>query len=75
MVDGHEHEKQKDHRKYFTTKYLTAIEPRCHRSVQLTQGQFQSLSAHNKVLNTGHTYDGIDGSKIIEFCVDDHECL
>ena len=50
MVDGHEHNKQKKHRTHFTTKYLTAIEPWCHCLVQLTQGQFHLLPAHNNIL-------------------------
>ena len=72
MVDGHEHEKHKKQGKYFTIKYLTAIEPWCRSWVQLTQRQFQSLPAHKNVLNTDHAYNGIDSSKMIEFHVDNH---
>jgi hypothetical protein len=34
-VDGHEHEDQKRHWSKFTKKYLTQLEPRSHRWVQM----------------------------------------
>jgi len=79
-VDGHEHEAQKKHRSKFTSEYLTKLEPRSHRWVQMTVEQYSSLQAsldkEEKILASGYQYkDTITGVDMIEFHVDDHECI
>lgn len=79
MVDGHEHKPQREHRDKLTAEYITVLETRCHRWIQMLVEEFQernsNLEEGNKILNTGYTYDAINGEKMIELHVDDHECL
>ena len=79
-VDGHEHEAQKKHRSKFTTEYLTKLEPCSHRWVQMTVEKYLSIQAtldeKEKILPSGYKYkDTITGIDMIEFHVDDHECM
>mmetsp|Transcript_34281 Transcript_34281/g.58189 ORF Transcript_34281/g.58189 Transcript_34281/m.58189 type:complete len:94 (-) Transcript_34281:380-661(-) len=74
MVDGHEHEEQRKNRKKLTTEYTAVIEPRCHRWVQMSLEEFDSLPKKDEILNGGYTYKGVDGSNMVEYHVDDHEC-
>ena len=57
-VDGHEHEDQKRHRSEFTNKYLTQLEARSHRWVQMSTEMAEilklSLPANDPLLVTGH---------------------
>jgi hypothetical protein len=45
-VDGHEKPEQQEHRAQFINQYLTKIEPRCHRWVQLTVDELQQIKSH-----------------------------
>mmetsp|Transcript_27620 Transcript_27620/g.59008 ORF Transcript_27620/g.59008 Transcript_27620/m.59008 type:complete len:743 (+) Transcript_27620:485-2713(+) len=75
MVDGHEHKAQRLHRDQLTANYLTVLEPRCHRWVQMPVSLFEDLPERSEILHSGYTYTGIDGHAMIELHVDDHECL
>jgi hypothetical protein len=79
-VDGHEHEEQKKHRSQFTQRYLSDLEPRSHRWVQMSVEKAESiqssLPANNKLIVTGHKYhDPLTDTECIEFHVDDHDCM
>ena len=74
-LDGHEHPAQVTHRKEHIRKYLRELEPLCHRWIQLTEDEYGLLKEKHDILHKGHSYDGIDGVDMIEFHVDDHECL
>ena len=79
-VDGHEHEDQKSHRSKFTQKYLTQLEPRSHRWVQMSMDNAEiiklSLPAKDPLLVTGHIYvDPDTGVDHVEFHVNDHDCM
>ena len=79
-VDGHEHEDQKRHRSEFTNKYLTQLEARSHRWVQMSTDQAEiiklSLPANDPLLSTGYIYSDPDtATHHVEFHVDDHDCL
>ncbi len=78
--NSHEHEDQKRHRSKFTKKYLTQLEPRSHRWVQMSTDQAEiirlSLPANDPLLCTGHSYvDPDTGVDHVEFHVDDHDCM
>ena len=75
MVDDHEHPEQQEHRTKFTTEYLTDLEIRCFRWVQISKSNFDNLPERSKILNNGYTYTGVDGEAIIKLHVDDHDCL
>ena len=75
MVDGHEHPAQRKHRKWLTREYTMNLERRCHRWVQMTVQEFESLPKREEILKKGHSYRGINGEEMIEYHVDDHECL
>ncbi|KAL7525012.1 hypothetical protein ACHAXR_003180, partial [Thalassiosira sp. AJA248-18] len=76
MVDGHEHEEQRKHRKEFTAEYLTVLEKRSHRWIQILKTEFDAMKACTPgILASGYTYTAIDGRAMIEFHVDDHECM
>jgi hypothetical protein len=45
-VDGHEHEEQKKHRSQFTQRYLSDLEPRSHRWVQMSVEKAECLFDH-----------------------------
>ena len=75
MVDGHEHPEQQEHRTKFTTEYLTELEIRCFRWVQISQADFDNFPEKEDITNHGYTYTGVDGVAMIEFHVDDHDCL
>jgi len=72
-VDGHEHPSQIAHRNKFTDEYLTNLEPRSHRWVQIPKDVYVALIASlpTKPLVRGYEYE----NEMIEFHVDDHECL
>ena len=72
-VDGHKHPSQIAHRNKFTDKYLTNLEPRSHRWVQIPKDVYVALieSLPTKPLVRGYEY----GNEMIEFHVDDHKCL
>jgi hypothetical protein len=79
-VDGHEHEEQKKHHSQFTQRYLSDLEPRSHRWVQMSVEKAESirssLPANNKLRVTGHKYnDPVTDTECIEFHVDDHDCM
>ena len=42
-VDGHEKPKQQRHCTKFISEYLTKIEPRCHRWIQLSNKEFDTV--------------------------------
>ncbi len=79
-INGHEHKDQKRHRSKFTKKYLTQLEPRSHRWVQMSTEKAElmkpSLPANNLLLSTGHIYvDPDTGVDHVEFHVDNHHCI
>ena len=75
-VDGHEHPEQLKHRDWFTKEYLTKIEPRSHRWVQITEEQYKCLREMEDLLNEGYQYRSDDDNRPMrEFHVDDHEKL
>ena len=41
----------------------------------MTKAEFDELPERSEILNTGYTYDGVDGNAMIELHVNDHECL
>ena len=43
MVDGHEHPAQREHQQKCTPEYLTELEPRCQRWVQMQKSEFDQL--------------------------------
>ena len=55
MVDGHEHPDQKAHRTKFTTEYLTALEIRCFRWIQMSVTDFTNLPERSSIKNDGFT--------------------
>ena len=59
-VYGQEKPEQQKHRAQFIKQYLTKIEPRCHRWVQLTLAELQSikstLDSHHSILNGGYYF-------------------
>ena len=76
-VDGHEHDEQKDHRKLLTTKYLTVMEPRSHRWVQMTSDKYHQLKQDapdtDPLTATGYKFtDPQTGANMVELHVDDH---
>jgi hypothetical protein len=70
-VNGHEHPNQIAHRTKFTDKYLTKLEPRSHRWVQIPKDVYVALisSLPTKPLVCGYEY----GNEMIEFHVDDRK--
>ena len=76
-MDGHEKPEQQRHRTKFISEYLTKIEPRCHRWIQLSNKEFDTVKeqlGQSKLLNKGYQYKCC-GVEMIEFHVDDHEYL
>jgi len=79
-VDGHEHLSQILHWSKFTTEYLTNLEPRSHRWVQIPAYEYQtlisSLPDKDTLLFLGYQFiDPNTGIVMLEFHVDDHRCL
>ena len=85
-VDKHEAPENVEHRSKFIDNYLTKLEPRMHRWVQLTIDKFESIQQSlpekvsggrsAKIDKQGYRYtDPETSEKMIEFHVDDHECL
>jgi hypothetical protein len=73
-VDGHEKPEQQEHRAKFITTYMTEIEPRCHRWVQLSMKELDRMECNTIILNKGFRYQD-KGTDMVEFHVDDHEEL
>ena len=69
MVDGHKHPAQRKHHNEFTAEYLTILETRCHRWIQMTKAEFDELPERSEILNTGYTYTGVDGNAMMELHV------
>ncbi len=61
------------HRKKFTNEYLTNLELRSHRWVQVPKDVYNALIASlpTKPLVCGYEYE----NEMLEFHVDDHDCL
>jgi hypothetical protein len=79
-VDGHEHEEQKKHRSQFTQRYLSDLEPRSHRWVQMSVDKAESIQSslpvNDKRMVTGHKYnDPVTDTECIKFHVDNHDCM
>ena len=77
-VDGHEREEQIQHRRQFTTRYLSDIEKFTYRWVQMPVAKLQSiqslLSEDEKIIPCGHRYwDPVTNEEWVEFHVDDHD--
>ena len=72
-VDGHEHPSQIAHRNKFTNQYLTDLEPRSHRWVQIPKDVYEATIASlpTRPLACGYEYE----NEMLEFHVDDHDCL
>jgi len=75
MVDGHEHEQQREHRKWLTTEYITKLEMNAHRWIQMPVAKFEELPCSKVILGKGYTYTGVDNEPMIELHVDDHNDL
>ena len=74
-VDGHERPEQQHHRSQFIKDYLTRIERRCHRWVQLTHEELECLHkmlGNRNILNRSYQFEQF-GVEMFEFHVDDHE--
>lgn len=68
-VDGHEREDVVAHRNAFCKNYLTVLEPRCRRWIQLPLSEAATI----KTLDTDfghHFYDIISDETRVEFHVD-----
>ena len=77
-VDGHEREEQIQHRRQFTTRYLSDIEKFTYQWVQMPVAKLQSiqssLSEDEKIIPCGHRYwDPVTNEEWVEFHVDDHD--
>ena len=70
MVDGHNHPEQQEHHTKFTTEYLTDLEIRCFRWVQISVSDFDNLPERKESLNGGHTYTGVNGDSMVKLHVD-----
>ena len=78
FVDGHERPNVVFRRNEFCTLYLTKLEPRTHRWIQVTAETVENWKRDNKVSehdNRGYNYVSVDNKNMIEFHVDDLDLL
>ena len=72
-MDGHERPAQRFARKQFSKRYLTEIEPRCYRWIQISDDDLIAYRNDNKIpkdLHSDHEYELEDRTKMHEFHVD-----
>ena len=80
FVDGHEREDVVFRRNEFCKEYLTKIERRCHRWIQVTKETVERWRREKKPSEfndnaKGYSYRSADGIEMVEFHVDDHDFL
>jgi hypothetical protein len=84
FVDGHERPDVVFRRNEFCSKYLSNLEPRTHRWIQVTKETVEKWKSENKisedVAGHGYTYcqeqhSGMPGDEMVEFHVDDYDML
>ena len=80
FVDGHERPNVVFHRNQFCKDYLSKLEPRCHRWIQVTKETVERWKHERLPLNLnanakGYSYLSDDGIQMVEFHVDDHDFL
>ena len=80
FVDGHERPDVVFHRNHFCKDYLSRLEPRCHRWIQVTKETVEGWKRERKAFDlnanaNGYTYLSEDGIEMVEFHVDDHDFL
>lgn len=77
-VDGHERLDVVLHRKAFTEEYLTELEPRCYRWLQVKKSEVETWKKEEKIPsddNRGYHYKSVDDEEYVEFHADDYEFL
>ncbi|KAI2496104.1 hypothetical protein MHU86_18381 [Fragilaria crotonensis] len=80
FVDGHERPNVVFHRNQFCKDYLSKLEPRCHRWIQVTKEtverwKHERLPSNMNANAKGYSYLSDDGIEMVEFHVDDHDFL
>jgi hypothetical protein len=80
FVDGHERPNVVAHRNEFCTRYLTCLEPRTHRWIQVTKETVEQWKSEKKISDNGGLHNGFayldnSGTEMIEFHVDDYDFL
>ena len=80
FVDGHERPNVVCHRNEFCTNYLSKLEPRTHRWIQVTKETVEKWKSEKRISDDaagqGYAYrEQISGEQMIEFHVDDYELL
>jgi hypothetical protein len=83
FVDGHERPDVVCRRNEFCSKYLSTLEPRTHRWIQVTKETVEKWKSENKIseddAGRGYTYreqhSGVPGIEMVEFHVDDYDIL
>ncbi|KAI2500715.1 hypothetical protein MHU86_13743 [Fragilaria crotonensis] len=81
FVDGHERPNVVFHRNEFCTNYLTKLEPRTHRWIQVTKETVEKWKSEKKIsydddARRGYTYqDQQTGEEMVEFHVNDFDML
>jgi hypothetical protein len=84
FVDGHERPDVVFRRNEFCSKYLSNLEPRTHRWIQVTKETVEKWKSENKIseddAGRGYTYyqdqhSGVPGDEMVEFHVDDYDML
>jgi hypothetical protein len=77
-VDGHERPDVVVHRNWYTTEYLSVLEPRCFRWIQLSKRDAEKLKADHNIETTderGYHYTDDNGVEMVEYHVDDYDFL
>jgi hypothetical protein len=78
FVDGHERQDVVVRRNEFCKEYLTKIEPRCHRWIQVPKETVEKWKSEKMEFNEkvkGFSYQSPDGVEMVEFHVDDQDFL
>jgi hypothetical protein len=78
FVDGHERPNVVFKRNEFCTRYLSKLEPRTHRWIQVTKETVEKWKREKKILENdtrGYHYLSADNVQMVEFHVDDYDLL
>ena len=83
FVDGHERPDVVYHRNEFCANYLSKLEPRTHRWIQVTKETVERWKLDNRIPNDssstahqqGYTYQNAAGEEMVEFHVDTYDFL
>ena len=79
FVDGHERPNVVCHRNEFCSNYLSKLEPRTHRWIQVTRETVEQWKSENRIREDaaarGFTYQDDEGTEMVEFHVDDYNFL